>query len=89
MIIFMFLLFNLIIGLAGCNKVSMNDLKGVDGKKAIAIANDWAEKKYKVTSGVTSDAVHFRFPDKKKISIPISNQKMYVAIAPYINKTHT
>ncbi|MEE9913964.1 MAG: CueP family metal-binding protein [Deltaproteobacteria bacterium] len=63
------------------------ELKGIDGKQAMELANKWRQKNLDVVTFVTSDAVHFKFKDGKTISVPLPEDQMVVSIAPYINKT--
>ena len=64
-------------------------LTGTSAKKAIKLANEWSEKKLKIKSYVNSKEVVFIFPDKRKVSVPMDSKLMYIAIGPFINKTHT
>jgi hypothetical protein len=70
------------------NKQLKDDLNGVDGKAAMAIANKWRMKKIDVVTFVTPDTVNFKFKDGAAISIPLPNDEMLVSIAPYMIKTH-
>jgi hypothetical protein len=64
-------------------------LKNVDAVQAIAIANDWNYSKKEITSYVTPREVVFKSADDKIIKkIPLPEDKMMVAVAPYINRTH-
>lgn len=64
-------------------------LKNMDAVQAIAIANDWNYTKKDITSYVTPREVVFKSSDKKVIKkIPLPEDKMFVAVAPYINATH-
>lgn len=71
------------------NKHLRHELVGIDGKKAMEIANKWRMKKIEVVTFVTVDTVNFKFKDGGTISIPLPDDVMIVSIAPYINKTHT
>jgi hypothetical protein len=73
---------------SGNNKQLKDELKGVDGKKAMEIANKWRLKKIDIVTFVTPDTVNFKFKDGEAISIPVPDDVMIVSIAPYINKTH-
>ncbi|MDP2853670.1 MAG: CueP family metal-binding protein [Smithellaceae bacterium] len=66
----------------------LNELKGIDGKQAMELANRWRQKNLDITSFVTPDAVNFKFKDGKTIGVPLPDDQMVVSIAPYINKTH-
>ncbi|MHB8138154.1 MAG: CueP family metal-binding protein [Smithellaceae bacterium] len=65
-----------------------DQLKGIDGKQAMELANKWRQQNLDVTSFVTPDAVNFKFKDGKTISVPLPDDQMVVSIAPYINTTH-
>ena len=64
-------------------------LKNVDAAGALAIANQWKWSKKEIKSYVNSREVVFQFPDGKVKKIPLPEEKMVVALAPYIQKTHT
>jgi hypothetical protein len=65
-------------------------LKNIDAVQAIAIANEWNYSKKDITSYVTPREVVFKSSDDKVIKkIPLPEDKMMVAVAPYINTTHT
>jgi len=72
----------------GDSKQLIASLEGIDAYEALKIANEWREKNYNVTSSVDAEAVRFIFPDKKRISIPLPEDLMVVAIAPYVSRTH-
>jgi hypothetical protein len=65
-----------------------DELKGKNGKQAMALANTWRQKNLDVTTFVTPDAVHFIFKDGTKINVPLPDDQMVVSIAPYISNTH-
>lgn len=67
----------------------VNELKGKNGKQAMALANQWRQKNFDVTSFVTPDEVRFIFKDGTKINIPLPQDHMVVSIAPYVQNTHT
>jgi hypothetical protein len=64
------------------------DWESIDAVEAIAIANDWKWSQKDVKSSVTAREVIFEFADGTKKTIPLPEEKMLVAIAPYINRTH-
>lgn len=64
-------------------------LDGVDAVQAIEIANQWKWSKKEIKSRVTPREIVFKLPNRKVKRIPLPEDKMYVAVAPYINKTHT
>lgn len=63
-------------------------LNKVDAVQAIAIANEWNWSKKEITSYVTPREVVFKFPNEQVKKIPLPEDKMMVAVAPYINSTH-
>lgn len=73
---------------SGQDQLLKDELKGVDGKQAMELANKWRQKNLDVTSFVTPDAVNFKFKDGKTIGLPLPDDQMVVSIAPYINTTH-
>ena len=64
-------------------------LENVDAIQAIAIANQWKWSNKEIKSSVNSREVVFQFPGGKVKKIPLSEEKMVVALAPYIKGTHT
>jgi len=64
-------------------------LENIDAMQAVQIANEWKWTKKDVTTSIDSREVIFEFPDGKVKRIALPKDKMYVAIAPYIEKTHT
>ena len=63
-------------------------LKSIDAMQAMAIANQWKWSKKEVKSYVTTGEVVFKFSDKKVKRIQLPADKMIVAVAPYIRRTH-
>lgn len=63
-------------------------LTGLDAKEALALANEWKISNSEVTSFITPDKLHFEFPDNNNVEISLPKDKMMIAIAPYITKTH-
>ena len=85
------LLLGLLLGAAGCQFADSSPeaaLKNVDAVQAMAIANDWKWIDKTIKSYVTPGEVVFEFPEKKVKKIPLPEDKMLVAVAPYISKTH-
>lgn len=73
---------------SGQDQKLSDELKGIDGKQAMELANKWRQKNLDITSFVTPDAVNFKFKDGKTIGVPLPDDQMVVSVAPYINKTH-
>jgi 23S rRNA maturation-related 3'-5' exoribonuclease YhaM len=87
--------FFLILGISALLTACSNEnpdaakLKNVDAVQAVAIANEWNYSNKKITSYVTPREVVFKSADDKIIKkIPLPEDKMMVAVAPYINRTH-
>lgn len=66
-----------------------NQIKSMEIKEAIALANDWKFSKPDITSFITSKELKVVFPDERELTIALPDDEMYVAIAPYIIETHT
>ena len=63
-------------------------LKNVDAVQAMAIANEWKWFKKEIKSHVTTRDVVFELSENSVKKIPLPEDKMLVAVAPYINRTH-
>ncbi len=63
-------------------------LNNADAIQAMAIANEWKWSKKEIKSFVTPREVVFKFSKDKEKRIPLPNDKMLIAVAPYINQTH-
>ena len=63
-------------------------LKDVDAIQAMEIANEWKWSKDDIKSHVTTLEVVFEFPNGRVKKIPLPEEKMLVAVAPYVKKTH-
>ena len=63
-------------------------LKNVDAIKAMAIANEWKWSKKDIKSYVNSREIVFEIAKGKVKKIPLPEERMLVAVAPYINGTH-
>ncbi len=64
------------------------DFEKIDAVEAIAIANEWKWSQKDVKSFVNAHEVVFKFSDGKEQKIPLPREKMLVAVAPYLRKTH-
>ena len=64
------------------------ELENVNAMEAVAIANEWKWSRKDVKTSVTAREVVFEFPDKTVKRIPLPQEKMLVAVAPYIRRTH-
>jgi hypothetical protein len=63
-------------------------LNNVDAIQAMAIANQWKWFKKEIKSYVTPREVVFKFSNGKIKRILLPEEKMVVAVAPYIKQTH-
>jgi hypothetical protein len=63
-------------------------LKNVDATQAMEIANEWKWTQKEIKSYVTSQEVVFEFSNGRSKKIPLPEEKMLVAVAPYVNRTH-
>ncbi len=80
------LLFNLPVS---AQSLLESKLEGLDAHQAIGVANRWFDEKQAVKSFVNAREIVFEFKDGKTRRIPLPANEMMVAIAPYIQKTHT
>ena len=64
------------------------DFEKIDAVEAMAIANDWKWSRKDVKSSVTAREVVFKFSDGTVKKVPLPEEKMLVAVAPYVRKTH-
>ena len=77
-----------VFALQGDEKPAEDALQDVDAVQAIAIANQWKWSKKRIKTYVNSREVVFKFPDGKVKRFLLTQDKMVVAIAPYLRKTH-
>ncbi len=63
-------------------------LKNADAIQAMAIANQWKWSHKEIKSYVTPREVVFKFPTGIVKKIPLPEEKMVVAVAPYVKRTH-
>jgi hypothetical protein len=63
-------------------------LKNVSAMEAVAIANELKWKSSTVTSYVTAKEVVFKFSNGQLTKVRLPNDRMLVAVAPYMNQTH-
>ncbi len=59
-----------------------------DPHRALALANDWKTRFPSVTTYVTSEMIRFMFPDGQVVDVPMPEDTMMVAAAPYMINTH-
>ena len=64
------------------------DFEKIDAVEAMAIANAWKWSRKDIKSSVTAREVVFKFSDGKQKKIVLPEEKMIVAVAPYIQRTH-
>jgi len=75
-------------GLQENEKSNETVLENIDAVQAIAIANQWKWSKKEVKSYVNSREVVFKFPDGQVKKFTLPKDKMMIAVAPYIRRTH-
>jgi hypothetical protein len=75
--------------LQGDEKSDESVLENVDAIQAVAIANQWKWSNKEIKSSVNPREVVFQFPGGKVKKILLPEEKMVVAVAPYIKGTHT
>ena len=63
-------------------------LENIDAVQAIAIANQWRWTKKEIKSYVDSREMVFKFTDGRVKKFALPKDKMIVALAPYLRKTH-
>jgi hypothetical protein len=87
----LFLSIGLLFGVFGC-RPDPNSLEGllqgVDTQKALAIANEWKWTHKDIRSYVNTRMVAFELPGDKTKKVPLPDDSMVVAVAPYIKYTH-
>ena len=75
-------------GFQGDKKGADIPLEQVGAVEAMAIANEWKWSRKDVKSAVTAREVVFKFSDGTVTKIPLPEEKMLVAVAPYVTRTH-
>lgn len=92
-IFIVFLLGSLVLCPAGVTQATVKSdeavLENIDAMRAVEIANEWKWTKKDIKTSIDSRKVIFEFPDGKFKRIALPEDKMYIAIAPYIKNTHT
>lgn len=73
---------------AGQEASTKSLLKGLNARKALEIANQlrWSNKE--VVSYINTREMVFKFPDDRIERIPLPENEVMVALAPYIKNTH-
>ncbi len=74
--------------LPGDEKSAQAVLDNLDAVQAMAVANQWKWSQDKIKTHVTTREVVFKFSNGKVKKVPLQIEKMLVAVAPYINRTH-
>jgi hypothetical protein len=88
---FSFLFFSLLlqpINLWGDEILPEGALEGIDAFQALEIANEWKWSNKEIKSSVYPKTIVFKFPNGRIKRILLPDEKMVVAVAPYINNTH-
>lgn len=95
MIKYAILLMSIFIVFSGCDVVdhsyddAYDNLQNMDVKEAVSKANDWSKTKPKITSYINDKELIFTFPDDREVKMPLPEDEMYVAFAPYIDDNHS
>ena len=63
-------------------------VENIDAVQAMAIANQWKWTQGNIKTYVTPKEVVFEFPNNKIKKVALPEDKMVVAIAPYLTYTH-
>jgi len=66
-----------------------NQINDMEIREAIELVNDWNFSKSEINSFITPKELTVTFPDQRMVKIALPEDEMYVAIAPYIENTHT
>ena len=66
----------------------INQLDGLDAQQALALANQWHWEKQPVKTHITTKEVVFQFESGTTKTIALPKEKVMIAVAPFINKTH-
>ncbi|MFH1052635.1 MAG: CueP family metal-binding protein [bacterium] len=69
--------------------VEINTLNNMGIKEAISKANEWRVSLPKIKSYVTTEELVVEFPDGREVHKNLPDNEMYIAIAPYVNFTHS
>jgi len=64
-------------------------IENMNIKDAINQANEWRSSHSKITSYITTEQLTIEFPDGREVTKKLPDNEMYIAVAPYINTTHT
>jgi hypothetical protein len=72
----------------GATEPSINAIDGLDAEEALAIANRWHEAGSDVVSFVDQRNIYFMFNNGEEAVVPLPENSMVVAIAPYLTYTH-
>jgi len=85
-----FLILGISVWFSACSHENPDEarLKNIDAAQAVAIANEWNWSKKEITSYVTPREVVFEFSKDDIKKIPLPEDKMMVAVAPFIHSTH-
>ena len=68
--------------------VSRAELESLSAVEAMAVANEWKWTRSDVKSYVDPHEVVFEFADGTVKRVPLPDDKMLVAVAPYVQRTH-
>lgn len=66
----------------------MDQLEGLNPYQALALANQWYWEKQPVKSHITTEEVVFQFKSGATKRVRLPEDKVMIAVAPYLSKTH-
>jgi hypothetical protein len=69
--------------------LDMDELERANAAEAVDLANKWRWTHKDVKVYMDPQAIVFKFPNGRIKKIPMPEDKMLVAVAPYIEKTHS
>lgn len=76
------------VGRSATSEPTPHDLTGLDATTALARANEWRETHPDVMTALTTTSIDFAFPSGERRGVALPADRMVVAIAPYLNRTH-
>ena len=63
-------------------------LDNVDGVQALALANEWRWSQSDIVTYITTKEVVFEFPSGTEKRVNLPQDRVMVAVAPYVSRTH-
>lgn len=63
-------------------------IRSLDPIEAVDVLNEWRDTKPEILSYINADNIVISFPDNEIVELELPEDKMFVAIAPYVDETH-